>query len=319
MIKRKMNGKKNITISYIIAYKLYSLLGKCCRMAFTAFFPGKLSAEKPLSDTDLVLFSGLRGAPMMKAVLLSIYYNWEKIPRLTIVSDGTPIDVLEKAMQFWPFPYEIKPWTDCADFHLARGRQSLVDFAKLNPYSRKLLTVLAEAETRPILYCDTDVLWFAEPRLPAHQPGNGCTMRISLDNDYHYHLPAIRWLDRFDLMDKPAFNCGVIYLSGSVYDNYPGFAELIHFMRIFTEPFAEQTTFALLADRFGDTWTLEEIINSTADAYWPLIPKYFFSGGQLARHHVATKHSWFWRDALFLVLLKRKKYRAVPHATAQHS
>jgi hypothetical protein len=315
------NGKK-ITVSSILVYKFYSLLGRCCRLAFTILSPKKLPADKPPSDTDLVLFCGRKGAKMLKAVLLSIYYNWEKIPHLTLISDGTPKEVLEQALRFWPFPHEVKSWEDCAAWHQAKGRQSIIDFALVNPYARKMLSVLAEAESRPVFYCDTDVLWFAEPRLPDPAPDNGCVMRISRDNMHCYHPPAIRYLNRPDLMDKPAINCGVVYLAGSVYDNYPGFEELMQFMRIFNEPFSEQTTFALLADRLGDTWTLDEIILSTRDIHWPLLPRYLFSGTRIARHHVATKHSWFWRDALFIILTKfRRRHRAtvVKHVTSAHA
>ncbi len=132
-------------------------------------------------------------------------------------------------------------------------------------------------------------------------------MRISTDNIHCYLLPAIRWLHRFDLFEKPAMNAGVIYLSGSVYAHYSGFDELIQFMKIFDDGRAEQQTFALLADRLGDTWSLEEILVDTTDKHWPLMPNYLFSEKHFARHHVVTKHSWFWRDALFLILLKRKK------------
>jgi hypothetical protein len=295
-----------ITITSIVVGKFYNLLGHTCRFAFNLAFPGKLSADKPLAETDLLLFSGYKGAKMMKAVLLSIYYNWDKIPRLTLVSDGTPKDVLQAALLFWPYPYEIKSWEDCAAWHRRKGRETIIDFARVNPYARKLLSVLAEAEQKPVFYCDTDVLWFAEPRLPAPSPDH-CTMRISRDNLHCYHPPAIRYLNRQDLMEKPAVNCGVVFLSGSVYDHYPDFEGLMRFMRIFNEPFAEQTTFALLADQLGDTWTPEEIILSTKDMHWPLIPRYLFSGTQLARHHVATKHSWFWRDALFILLQKNKR------------
>lgn len=297
----------SITITSLIVEKFYRLLGHGCRLAFSALAPKRLSANRQMSDTNLVLFSGQRGAKMMQAVLLSIYRNWEKIPHLTVVSDGTPLAVLEAALQFWPFPYELKSWEDNAAWHLERGRQSIVDFARINPYARKLLVVLAEAELKPIFYCDTDVLWFDDPRLPVPAPGPGFTMRISHDAMHSYHLPALRWLNRCDLLEKPALNCGVVYLSGSVYEHYPGFEELMQFMKIFNEPFSEQTTFALLADRLGDTWTPEEIITTTADIRWPLIPGYLFSGDQLARHHVATKKSWFWRDALFIVLSKNKK------------
>jgi hypothetical protein len=300
-----------VTITSIIVKRFYNLLGHTCRFVFTLSFPRNLSAGKPLADTNLLLFSGKKGARMLKAVLLSIYYNWDKIPRLTLISDGTPLDALRESLRFWPYPYEIKCWEDCAAWHRNRDRQGIIDFAHANPYARKLLSILAEAEQRPVFYCDTDVLWFAEPRLPA-PAADQCIMRISSDNTHCYHLPALRYLHREDLLEKPAINCGVIYLSGSIYDHYPDFEALTQFMRIFNEPFSEQTTFALLADRFGDTWSPDEIILTTKDLHWPLIPRYLFKGTQSARHHVATKHSWFWRDALF-ILLRKNKTR--PHAS----
>lgn len=304
-----MGKVTNTSISSTLVTRFYNLLGHSCRFAFTLTFPRNLSAGKPLADTDLLLFSGKKGAKMMKAVLLSIYYNWKKIPRLTVVSDGTPKEILEAALSFWPYPYEIKSWEDCAAWHRDKSRQGIIDFARVNPYARKLLSLLAEAEKRPVFYCDTDVLWFAEPRLPVPSPADHCIMRISRDDTHCYHLPAIRYLHREDLMKKPAVNCGVVYLSGSVYDHYPDFESLTQFMRIFNEPFSEQTTFALLADRLGDTWSPDEIILTTKDLHWPLIPRYLFAGNQAARHHVATKHSWFWRDALFIRLRKTKPRR----------
>jgi hypothetical protein len=319
-----------INIGSILVKKCYSLLGRCCRLAFTLTFPREIDPGKPLAETDLLLFSGAKGAKMMKAVLLSMYYNWEKIPRLTLISDGTPKNILEQALRFWPYPYEIRSWEDCAAWHQQKGRRAIIDFARVNPYARKLLSVLAEAEKRPVFYCDTDVLWFAEPTLPlspakalaksGHPPAEALasatpiTMRISRDNMHCYHPPAIRYLHREDLLEKPAINCGVVYLAGSVYDHYPEFERLMEFMCIFSEPFAEQTTFAILADRFGDTWSPDEIILSTKDIHWPLLPRYLFSGTQLARHHVATKHSWFWRDALVIRLRHHKTRRASAHA-----
>ena len=298
-----------VTMTSIFVKRFYNLLGHSCRLAFFMAFPRKLSPDKPLADTNLLLFSGQKGARMLKAVLLSIYYNWNAIPRLTLISDGTPLNVLQKALRFWPYPYEIKSWEDCAAWHRSKDRQGIIDFARVNPYARKLLSLLAEAEKRPVFYCDTDVLWFAEPRLPVPSPAAPCIMRISRDNTHCYHLPAVRYLNREDLLEKPAINCGVVYLSGSVYDHYPDFEALMQFMRIFNEPFSEQTTFALLADRLGDTWTLDEIILTTRDLHWPLLPRYLFAGTQSARHHVATKHSWFWRDALFILLRKDKTPR----------
>ncbi len=297
-----------VTISSIVIWKFYKVLGNGFRLAFTLAAPKRLPANRTVGGTELLIFSGYRGAKMMKALLLSVYYNWDKIPRVTIVSDGTPKEALEAAMQFWPYPYEIKHWEECAAWHRAKGHPAIIDFARVNLFARKLLSILAEAEQHPVIYCDTDVLWFGQPRLPEPSPER-CTMRISSDNMHCYHLPAIRYLNRQDMLEKPAVNAGLVYLAGSVYDHYHNFEELLQFMRIFDEGPAEQLTFAMIADRLGDIWTPEEIILTTKDIHWPLFPRYLFSGTQSARHHVATKHSWFWRDALFILLRKHKNRR----------
>ncbi len=127
---------KDISISKILVYKFFTLLGYFYRIAFSAFSRKKLAADRALADTDLLLFSGQKGAKMMKAVLLSIYYRWEKIPRLTIVTDGSPKEIFEEALRFWPFPFEVKSWEVCAAYHLERQRESIVDFARTNIYAR---------------------------------------------------------------------------------------------------------------------------------------------------------------------------------------
>lgn len=298
-----------ITFSTLIVSKFHNLLGHALRLTFNLVAPRRLPADRTVGGADLLIFSGYRGAKMMKALLLSVYYRWDKIPHVTIVSDGTPKEVLEAAMQFWPYPYRIKHWEECAEWHRAKGHPAIIDFARVNPFARKLLAVLAEGEQHPVLYCDTDVLWFAQPRLP-EQSADRCSIRMALDNMHCYHLPAIRYLNRHDLLEKPPMNAGVVYLDGSVHDHYPNFEELLQFMRIFNEGPAEQMTFAMLADRLGDNWTLDEIILNTSDKYWPVLPRYPFSGTQLARHHVATKHNWFWRDALIICLQKNKHRHA---------
>lgn len=306
-----MSNNKKITIISLIVDNIYRLLGHCCRLGFSTLTRSKLSADRQMSDINLVFLSGRKGAKMLKAVLYSVYYRWDKIPHVTIVSDGTPKEVLLEAMQFWPFPFEVKSWEDCATFHLEKGRQSIVDYARVNVYARKLLSVTAEAESRPVLYADTDILWLAEPRLPAADSGKGCVMRMSSDDVHCYHMPTIRYLNRQDMMEKPPLNAGMIFLSGSVYDCYPGFAEYMEYAKIFDEGRSEQMTFALLADRLGDTWSLDEIYLTQKDKYWPLLPNYLFSGKAFARHHVVTKNSWFWRDILLIVLFKRKKHAPI--------
>ena len=304
-----MAKKKNITISDIIIYKFYSGLGYIFKFLFALFCPKKLSSKREVSDLNVLLFSGQKGGKMLKAVLLSIYSTWEKIPHITIGTDGTPNEYFENIMKFWPFPYQVKSWKELTGFHLAKGGVNLVEYAEINLYARKIVCFLAEAESKPTLYCDTDVLWFAEPRLPARTSPDGFAFRMSGDNTHSYHPPSLRYFKRQDLLEKPALNAGVMYMSGSIYRHYPELENAMGFFKLFEDPFSEQTAFALIADRLGDSWTLDEILLSTKDIHWPLIPRYFFSGDHFARHHVATKNSWFWRDALYILLCKKPNTR----------
>ncbi len=305
-----MAKKKKITIIGIIVEKFY--IGMCMpfKILFKFLTPKELSREREVSDLNLLLFSGAKGLKSLKAVLLSIYTTWEKVPYVTIVTDGTPNEYFEQAMKFWPYPYQVKSWKDVAAVQRAKGRHNLVEFAEQNVYARKLLAMVPEAENKPTLYCDTDVLWFGEPRLPALSSKEGFVFRMSSDNAHYYHMPTIRYFGRQDMLEKGPLNSGVLYMYGSVYDHHPGFDEELAFLKLFAEDnFPEQMAFALIADKLGDRWTRDEIILTIEDLRWPLIPKYFFSGHHFARHHVLTKKTWFWRDALYILLFKKNNAR----------
>ena len=266
-----------------------------------------------MSDVNLLFFSGKKGARMLKPVLLSIYRRWEKIPRITIVSDGTPREYIASCMRFWPFPYEIKSWTESQEYHRQRGRLTLLKFADNSVFGKKLCAILAEGESKPTLYCDTDVLWFSDPTLPEPLPGS-FTFRMSTDNAHTYSKPFIETLDVQYIYSEKPLNAGVIFISGSVYDK-PGFFERIAAELQYAKVgVAEQTAFALMAIEMGDRWTLENIMVNTKDIHWPVIPRYFYHYYDqfFARHHVLTKNSWFWRDALYLFLFKRKKIASQP-------
>jgi hypothetical protein len=307
-----MAKKKHITIGLIVTEKFYAGMGLIFKTIFKIFTPKKLPAGREVSDLNLLLFSGAKGLKSLKAVLLTVYNTWEKIPHVTIVTDGTPAEYFEQAMTFWPYPHKIKTWKEVAEIHRSKGRKNLVEFAELNVYARKIIALLNEAEIRPTLYSDTDVVWFGEARLPAPAPKGSFVFRMSSDNMHCYHMPIIRYFGKQDMLERGPLNSGVMYMSGSVYDHYQGFEELMAFCKLFDEPFPEQTTFALLADKLGDRWSLDEIILTIKDLRWPLIPGYFFSGNQFARHHVMTKKSWFWRDALYILLFKRSAARRRP-------
>jgi hypothetical protein len=300
-------AKKDVGIIDIVVYKFYSLLGLSCRTLFFALTPKKIVPKKELADFHVLYFCGKKGLKLLKASIMSIYLTWDRIPHITVVTDGTPTSLIEQELQFWPYPITVKCWDESVTYLLSMGRDKLVEWSYRNVFARKLQSILVEAETRPTLYCDTDILWFGEPRIP--QTTNNFVMRISEDNVPTYSETLISQLDRWDIMTKKPMNAGLIFLSGSPYQSYDGFAPLIDLASTHEEGPSEQLVFSLIAERLGDCWTLDEVIVDTTDLHWPLIPPYFFSGHAFARHHVLTKRSWFWRDALFLYFFRRKFVR----------
>jgi len=301
-------NKKKPTLWDIFVYKFYSGLGYFFRFLFMIFSRNKLSGKKEMSGMNMMLFCGKKGAKMIKPLLLSVYCRWNKVPFVTIVSDGVPAELLLKFMQFWPFPYKVRQWEEAAAFHREKGRKALAGYAENNIMGRKFASILAEAEMHPTLYCDTDVLWFAEPTLPEGSPPGRFTMRMASDNLTCYSADLLKGMKREDMFTRRSLNSGVIYMSGSAAAAIGDFDKLTELLLTDNNFFAEQTAFALIADQAGDWWSLQDIILTTGDKHWPIFPGYFFRNKKnFARHHVVTKNSWFWRDALYIILFNRKK------------
>jgi hypothetical protein len=232
---------------------------------------------------------------------------------VTIVTDGTPKELMAETLKFWPFPLEIKSWEDCAAHFHRTGHSTLVKVAEHDVFGKKFISILAEAELKPTLYCDTDVLWFSEPTIP--QLGNRAfTFRMSSDNLHYYNIPFLQAMNEEELMVNNPLNAGVIFISGSLFDHSEFSERMEDVLSRAKGHFLDQTAFAMIAKHYGDTWTLDDIMVSIEDIHWPIIPKYFWHKYDtlFARHHVLTKNSWFWRDALYLFLTRRSNKNKQP-------
>lgn len=281
-----------------LKYKSYVVFGGILKVVFHIVAPAKLNPDKEVSEMKLVMFCGRAGAKLLKPVLISIYKRWKKVPKVVIVTDGTDPEFVRQYMKFWPYPFTIKTWKDQAAYFSKQNKDGLAQYAQNDIWGKKLVSILAEAEAGPTLYCDTDVLWFDEPRLPDSKVG----MRMASDDLHCYSDPMIKFFSKEKLLARGPLNAGVLYVNGSMYEKYPGFDKVVEFLRDRYDNRTEQTTFAMLADATGDSWSLDDIILTTEDRYWPFIPSYYKSTRHFARHHVMTKKWWFWRDAIYVVL-----------------
>jgi hypothetical protein len=130
---------------------------------------------------------------------------------------------------------------------------------------------------------------------------------MASDDVHCYSEPMIKFFKKEHLMAKGPLNAGVIYVNGSMYEKYEDFEKVVEYLSLHFDNRTEQTTFAMLANEIGDSWSLNDILLTTEDKYWPIIPPYFGKDkNQFARHHVLTKRWWFWRDAIYVILSKKK-------------
>jgi len=282
-----------------LKYLTYVTLGRGLKSVFNIVSPRKLDPSREVSDMKLMMFCGKSGTKMLKPVLISIYKRWKKIPKVVIVTDGTDVEQIKQSVTFWPYPLTVKTWKDCADYFAKQNKKELVAYAEKNIWGKKLISILAEGEQAPTLYCDTDVLWFDEPSLP-HD--NSVAIRMASDDLHCYSEPMIRHFKTDDLLKKNPLNAGVIYVNGSMFSRYRDFDKVTQYLSEHYDNRTEQTTFAMLANEIGDTWSLNDILLTTEDTYRPFPTYYGKDKKHFARHHVSTKKWWFWRDAIYVVM-----------------
>src|SRR5207248_5650610 len=80
-----------------------------------------------------------------------------------VVSDGTvALSQIRRRLCWWPARLETMEWERFRDFHKAKGRSELVEYANKDPFGRKLSAILAMSEETRLLWCDCDILFYSD-------------------------------------------------------------------------------------------------------------------------------------------------------------
>ncbi|WP_443938115.1 hypothetical protein [Pedobacter sp. MW01-1-1] len=165
----------------------------------------------PLS---VVMMTGKHHLDYLQLSIISISKNWSKVPQLTVINDGSlKNDEIKRKLAFWQGDLIVEDWDNTKHFYQLQGRLALLRYAELNPFGKKLAVILRFAAKNPIIWIDSDILFFNDftPHIP--QPttefalGGMCDWRAAYDN---------RLLKTFgnDLYQKENFNAGLLFASG---------------------------------------------------------------------------------------------------------
>lgn len=253
----------------------------------------------------MVFFSGERDLDYLNSSLVSIYKHWKKLPEIIVISDGTPVNIIEKRLIKWPKKIQVISWQNCAVSLKENGNIYLYNYASEKIIGRKLAGLICCAQKHPILYSDSDVLWFdslLEKDLATETP----QVIMSQDIDFFYTNELIEDLDEDKCLTTQAYNSGVMYLNGD-FTSYPKWKLMCEILGSNKDLsfFAEQTVFAILSNYFNPNnfFSSNEILIKIDDEYGLKNTKKAHPQ-ILARHYVSKKATIFWRDFLFMFFEK---------------
>lgn len=261
---------------------------------------------RPTFPHKLVYMCGREGQRYLNASLTSVYLFWDSLPEVIVISDGTPLRDIVK----WPRKLEVISWKDAYRHFADEGNQDLCRYADRLVFGKKFISLVDLARQTPILYSDTDVLWYSTPDLRGTDPGTPVVKMGSDVGSGYYSGSLLEGLEEHRCNDNVPLNAGLMYLNGDL-SAYPKWSELCR--RLADDrpeagglDFTEQTAFAILANHFNAAsyFTQREILIRTDDTY---ALKYTLkhSPGIIARHYVNTRRVAFWRDFAYICVNKK--------------
>lgn len=281
-----------------IKSKIYYKLIQGIRLLNISRFYKLADDKRETTPFKLLYFCGQTGIDYLNASLVSVYKNWLKLPELVIVTDGMPIDDFKIQLIRWPRKVSILSWEECALAFKNEGNIDLYNYALNNIWGKKFVGILFCAEKFPVLYSDSDVLWFNYPKEIGQEFNLNLQIVMSEDIDYFYEKDILEGLCEEDCLKMKPLNAGIIYLNGQ-FSSFPKWKRLNELLgkSINSRLFTEQTSFAVLHNYFNPNtyWREDSILIKIDDRF---SAKYTLKNYPdiTARHYVSVKDTTFWRD-----------------------
>jgi O-antigen/teichoic acid export membrane protein len=262
--------------------------------------------NRPTFPHKLVYMCGREGQRYLNASLTSVYLFWDSLPEVIVISDGTVLNNIVS----WPRKLEVISYQQAYDYFKTNGNSDLCSYADRIVYGKKFMSLIYLSEHTPILYSDTDVLWYSTPDTSGI-PNQGPYVKMGSDVATGYYAGSmLETLGEERCLDNVPFNAGVMYVCGNL-ATYPKWPEFCRYLASHVPPetctdYSEQTAFAILANHFNAAsyWTPGEVLIRTDD-FFRLEYTLKRSPGIMARHYVNTRPVAFWRDFVYICFNKK--------------
>lgn len=262
--------------------------------------------DRPTFPHKLVYLCGREGQRYLNASLTSVYLFWDSLPEVIVISDGTPLNKVVS----WPRKLEVISYKDAYDHFKGCGNEDLCAYADRIVYGKKFISLAYLAQQSPVLYSDTDVLWYSSPKMEDIPTGETYVKMGSDVASGYYSASMLEQLEEDRCLENTPFNAGLMYVAGNL-ASYPKWNELCNYLATHQAPnastdYSEQTAFAILANHFNAAsyWTPGQVLIRTDDVY-RLEYTLKHSPGIMARHYVNTRPVAFWRDFVYICFNKK--------------
>jgi hypothetical protein len=238
---------------------------------------------------------------MLRASLWSLLQSSADVPRLIIAGDRTMKKFdLAQLVKWWPAPVEIWLADELQAYSDRNLPSHIAMLCRNHVYGLKAAAIMRASLMGPVIYADTDVLWFRPPQqlLPDSSVGDRVWLRLQEDRQMAYDS---RLLGPWPFLgEEPHYCAGVMVASG---DLRPAFEQITsaEVQRIYETPgqFTEQTTFAALQRKIGIPGLEADRAYLSWEDRFTLRPR-IFDKPWVLRHYVGPARHLYWRDLLYL-------------------
>lgn len=274
-----------------LAYRLPVLYKKLLRFKSKPRLP-----VKQTSATVVLTMTGKGIIDMTILSVLSIAKSWGSLPKLIITSDGTiSAAEIRSKLRFWTGELIINDWQLTETYHQNKDRANLIAHTHKHVLIKKLAVILHYAELQPILWLDSDILFYNN--FTSYIPRQQDFICAGSEEDFSLYDDRVLKFFNNDLYQRYKFSSGLMFIHGAhIYETFR-LEELFGQLNDYTNYFTEQTIFAHIASQSsGIVWSTDIIKNFTTDNQ-QLKP--MSKSNVIARHYTMNVRHLFWRDAFF--------------------
>jgi hypothetical protein len=251
---------------------------------------------------NLVMLSGSTQLNMLNVCLKSVYNNFKQLPHIYVITDQSlSASACKKGIHWFPESnVTVIDALTCIAYHEDKGNHLIKQFASKNPMGLKLAAILQVIDVgKPVLYSDTDVIWYDDPiaYLSAFLNVPHFYLALSVDFQPAYDHGLINKYNLTVLNEEPYFCAGISFINKLTEEHYQTIENLLPAVIQQSNHFSEQTMLALLNKQSGTfcldknkfTMELNDALN-----FLPAKKKQI-----TARHYIGPVRHLFWRDTLF--------------------